>query len=168
MQQNVTIILLLLTSFFFFTTLYCYYYCISIWEALWCCSWLRLREFKLFRKYTEKSVMFFFKTYTLNKAYMDMDDLQAKKHLRPRPHTSYNITIGKYVGSDLITLVFWSHFIVWTMYILYIYIFLSVFVAMFSGAVLALEDLSPKPSALVFFSKYMENFFGTTTSLFFF
>lgn len=97
---------------------------------------------------------------------MDMDDLQAKKHLRPRPHTSYNITIGEYVGSDLITLVFWSHFIVWTMYILYIYIFLSVFVAMFSGAVLALEDLSPKPSALVFFSKYMDNFFGTATWLF--
>lgn len=48
-------------------------------------------------------------------------------------------------------------------YSLYIYIFLSVFVAMFSGAVLALEDLSPKPSALVFFSKYMDNFFGTAT-----
>lgn len=35
-----------------------------------------------------------------------MDNLQAKKHLRPRPHTSYNITIGEYDGSDLITLVF--------------------------------------------------------------
>lgn len=42
-------------------------------------------------------------------------------------------------------------------YILLILIFLSIFVAMFSGAVLCIEDFSPRPPAPVLFSKCMEN-----------